>query len=347
MNAIRAGLACSLVSLLAACGGGGGGDAGSTDTGTATPITTGNSYPTARPSTGDWYAYLETTQPTLPAGAGPKERGITHYYKSVEADGSLQRVQWATDLLLSTWRFDASGAIVSSESLGRCDYSSGYRETPPGGTGAGATFTASAVRTCGSATGTPTVVNLTVAGKAEGLERRTTDLGLHDTFKRSQTVTMVAAASGDTTVRSETCWDDVRTGTVVECSATVTVTAKGATAPKSSESRHLRLVAYGRSGQPAVGPAVRRFAGGWTVKFSGADFGTCDNVRVSFAGAISGVCRLGSIPQFVSGNIAGDGSVTAGVSNGAELTGQFSSPMSVTGTWRLGNASGTWTASPL
>jgi hypothetical protein len=89
---------------------------------------------------------------------------------------------------------------------------------------------------------------------------------------------------------------------------------------------------------------VRRFAGTWTVQFSGDDSGRCNSVRVALDGAITGSCSFGrSYP--VSGRITDSGGVTVTVSNGAELTGNAGSPISASGSWKLGNASGSWSAS--
>jgi hypothetical protein len=190
-----------------------------------------------------------------------------------------------------------------------------------------------------------TVDRITVTGKAEGLESRTTALGTFQTSKRSHTITTVLD-SGDTAISNKTCWDDVNTGAIVECESASNTTAKGASAPRSSNTSTLRLVAYGRSGQAPVGPAVRRFAGTWRVQFSGDDSGSCTNVRVALDGTISGTCAFGGTVSFgVTGQIADNGAVTVNVNNGAQLTGTAGTPLAASGTWTLGNLRGSWTAS--
>jgi hypothetical protein len=347
MNAVRAGLACSLVSLLAACGGGGG-DSGTAGT-AAGPVTNTpqNTYPATRPGSGDWYVYANTTQQTLPATAAT-EGTLTRYFRSVASDGAMQRVQTGSDLSQSTRHYDAVGAITSFESATSiCEYNPGYRFVPLPGTAAGTTYTSTTRASCRgrSATSSPTVDTITVAGKAEGLESHTTPLGTFQTFKRSHTITTVYAA-GDTSVTNETCWDDVTSGNVVECQSTSTNTAKGATAPRTSNTAVIRLIAQGRNGQAPQGPAVRRFAGAWTVQFSGDDTGTCSNVRVAADGSLSGACAFGGMVSFgVTGRITDSGAVTVNVDNGAQLIGTAGTPLAASGTWTLGNLRGSWTAS--
>ena len=343
MNAIRAGLACSLVSLLAACGGGGG-EGGTAST--TTPVATQNAYPATVASTGDWYTYASTEQRTSPSGYS-FEFSSTSYVKSVTADGKLQRVDLGDFGSQSTLHYDATGELSSQGDDLSCEYTGGFRRRPLPGAAAGSTFATSTVRTCkfqGSVSDT-TVDNITVTGKAEGLELRTTPLGTFQTFKTSYTST-TTHASGDTNTSIATCWDDVETGVVVECQSTVSFTAKGAAVPRSSSTRVSRLVAYGRSGQAPVGPAVRRFAGTWRVQFSGDDSGSCSSVRVALDGAISGSCTFGgSVSYGVTGRITDSGAVTVNVDNGAQLTGTAGTPLAASGNWTLGNLRGSWTAS--
>lgn len=344
MNAIRAGLACSLVSLLAACGGGG------TDNGSAgtTPaVATQNTYPATRASAGDWYVYRNASQQTLPT-ASTSDYSLTRYFKSVTSEGKLQRVQSSSIGEQFTRHYDTAGEISAVVYPDRnCEYTAGYRFSPLPGAAAGSTYSTSSVGTCRSTGMVPgtTVDRITVTGKADGLESRTTPLGTFQTFKRSHTITTIHA-DGGTATSNETCWDDVNTGAIVECEFTSSSTAKGATAPRSSSSGTLRLVAYGRSGQAPVGPAVRRFAGTWRVQFSGDDSGSCSSVRVALDGAISGSCAFGGTVSYgVTGQIAENGAVTVNVNNGAQLTGTAGTPLAASGNWTLGNLRGSWTAS--
>lgn len=142
-----------------------------------------------------------------------------------------------------------------------------------------------------------------------------------------------------------TCWDDIGTGVMVECTRESSTTSVGATpATLGSNTSRTELVAQGRSGQAPPGPAVRRFAGTWTVQFSGDDSARCDNIRVALDGAITGSCNFG-LNYPVSGRITDSGAVTVTVSNGAELIGSAGSPIGASGSWKLGNASGNWSAS--
>jgi hypothetical protein len=332
MNAIRAGLACSLMSLLAACGGGGG-DGGSTGT---APLS--STYPTSGPTAGDWYSYTQTTQATLPV-ASTTTRHFTRHYSQL-ADGSQSYVETGSDAsaVRVTAVLDGSLAIVSEVG---CTYSPAFRAAPPLGAAAGTSYSSTVTRTCPNAIAAQRVATVNTSGKADGPESHAVALGTLNTFKSTRTVSTSFAADVQRTV--STCWEDMGTGVMVEC-ARQSTTAANATAPAHiSSSSRTELIAYGRSGQAAVGPVVRRFAGGWTVQFSGDDSGRCDSIRVALDGAITGSCNFGqSYP--VSGRITDSGAVTVTVSNGAELTGNAGSPLSASGSWKLGNASGNWVA---
>lgn len=339
MNAIRAGLACSLVSLLAACGGGGG-DSG---TGGSTATPTSSNYPTSGPTAGDWYSYTTTTQATLPSAATTTRHFTRHY--SQAPDGSLSYVETGADATAgrSTSVLDASLAFVSEVG---CTYTPALRTAPPLGAAAGATYSSTVTRNCPNATAAQRVATVNTSGKAEGVEGRAVALGTFNTFKSTRTVTTTFGTEVQKTV--STCWDDLGTGVMIEC-ARQSTTATGATAsPHTSSSSRTELVAYGRMGQPAVGQAARRFAGTWRVQFSGDDSGSCTNVRVALDGAISGSCAFGGTVSFgVTGQIAENGAVTVNVNNGAQLTGTAGTPLAASGTWTLGNARGSWTASHL
>ena len=336
MNAIRAGLACSLVSLLAACGGGGGGDEG-----TGAPLTSSSTYPTAGPTAGDWFSYTQTTQRTVPS-ASTATYNYTRHYGNVAADGSGSYRETSVESAASTTVFDDARATISY--AGGCSYSPAHRAIPPLGAGAGTTYSSSAARACVNVPAQYTSATVTVIGKADGPERRTIPLGTFNTFKHTKTVTNTVPT--DASVSTITCWDDMSTGTTVECTMESKTTPTGATSPSSVSTSRILLAAYGRSGQPAVGPSVRRFAGTWRVQFSGDDTGTCTNVRVAVDGAISGTCAFGGVvPYGVTGQIADNGAVTVNVNNGAQLTGTAGSPLAASGTWKLGNATGSWTAS--
>lgn len=340
MNAIRAGLACSLVSLLAACGGGGGdsGTGGSTGT---TP--TSNNYPTSGPTAGDWYSYTTTTQANLPSAATTTRHFTRHYGRTSE--GMLIYFETAADA--NAWRsvseLDSSLAIVSEVN---CTYTPAFRSAPPLGAPAGTTYSSTVARNCPGAIAVQRVATVNTSGKAEGAESHAVALGVFNTFKSTRTVTTTFGTEFQKTV--STCWEDLATGVMIEC-ARQSTTATGATAPPhTSNSSRTELVAYGRIGQPAVGPAARRFAGTWLVQFSGDDSGSCTNVRVALDGAISGTCAFGGAASFgVTGQIAENGAVTVNVNNGAQLTGTAGTPLAASGTWTLGNARGSWTASHL
>lgn len=331
MNAIRAGLACSLVSLLAACGGGGGGDEGALAT----------TYPSTGPTAGDWYSYTQTTQRTVPS-ASTSTYNYTRLYGSVGADGSGSYRETSAESTVTTTVFDSAKATISYG--GGCSYSPAYRANPPLGASAGTTYSSSAARTCLSVPAQYTSATVAVTGKADGPERHTIPLGTFNTFKHTKTVTSTVPT--ETSVVTMTCWDDMSTGTTVECSMEAKTTPTGATSPSSVSTSRILLAAYGRSGHPAVGPAVRRFAGTWRVQFSGDDSGNCSNVRVAVDGAISGTCAFGGAGSYgVTGQIADNGAVTVNVNNGAQLTGTAGTPLAASGNWTLGNLRGSWTAS--
>ena len=338
MNAIRAGLACSLVSLLAACGGGGGGGG---DAGPGAPLTSSSTYPTTGPTAGDWYSYTQTTQATLPTTTTTTRHFTRHY--SQAADGTLRYVETGADANAgrSTSVLDAALAFTSE---GDCSYSPALRTAPPLGAAAGATYSSTVTRNCPNAIAAQRVATVNVSGKADGPERHAVALGTYSSFKATRTVTTTFGTEVQKTV--STCWDDLGTGVMIECTRQFTAAADATSAPHTSNTSRTELVAYGRSGQSAVGPAVRRFAGTWRVQFTGDDEGTCSSVRVALDGAISGACAFGGTVSFgLTGQIADNGAVTVNVNNGAQLTGTAGTPLAASGNWTLGSLRGSWTAS--
>jgi hypothetical protein len=160
---------------------------------------------------------------------------------------------------------------------------------------------------------------------------------------------VVRTNSAATTTTVESCWADMVTGRTVKCDWTYSTTNAGQSSPSSAGSVAMVLQAYSFRGAAPVGPAVRRFAGYWSVTFSGTGSGKCDNVLIDSNGSISGSCAnlVGggySAPWAITGVVDANGSASITAATGATLTGTFATPTNASGTWVNGAANGSWAA---
>ena len=335
MNSFRAGAACGVVALLAACGGGG------SESDAAKPATA-TTYPASQAAPNDWFFYTQTSQQSIPS-TFVSTRHYTRHYDQGNADGSGSYIETSSDTSpLLEVSFNSSIETVKSLN---CDYSPAFRSAPPVGAASGVAYSKTSTRSCTGTVPALAVSTVSVVGKADGPESRTIPLVTFQTFKYTRTITTMTSL--DTGVTKHTCWDDMATGVTVECLTEFTNTRSGATSPGAAGAGRIVLTAMGRSGQGTVGPAVQRFAGMWRVQFSGDDTGSCDEVRVALDGSVAGSCRFGSLGDSsvsLTGLVGSNGEIKATGNNGAELTGLASSSSVATGSWKLGPASGTWSA---
>jgi hypothetical protein len=341
-------IAMSAAAVLAGCGGGG------SDTAPNNAQTTPEVYPAVKPAAGDWFVYTSTTTPTLPAGQVPTQRTIVRYFPTVNVDGSLTRIDTASSVIPRAQRvFDANKAIVSVASASsQCSFVNPYRSAPPLASKVGDTYTANSTQFCTAVpSGAASQLAIAITGSSVAIEDRTIPLGTFRTFKYTQTTVSTSAASTVTNV--ESCWTDMVSGQTVECTTTSQTVPAGQSVVTASGSTSFRLESYSFNHQAAVGSAAQRFAGAWNVLLAGAVTGDCLNLSVAGDGQMSGTCRLlvspgvygASFPVTGAVNAAGTATMTA--TNGATISGAFSSPVSAGGTWQSGAAAGTWTASHL
>ena len=347
MKRIHALTTLVVVTSLTACGGGGSDSSPSTP---STPVNT-NAYPTATPTSGDWFVYTSSVNPTLPAGATPTERTITRHFRVVNGDGSLTRADTTSTFnSLASIAFNSSGALVSYTSgTLLCSYAPAYRSNPPRTSVIGDTYSANSSESCATQpNGTATVRTLSANGTNQPAESKTISIGTFSTFKYSQT--LLTSSATDVTTTLETCWIDRNTGRTVECTSTYSRVPIGQTTATSSGTTTFRLEGYSFAGQTPIGAAVRRFAGYWNVTFAGTSIGDCSNLLIDINGQISGSCRFLTsagvyTPTFtVSGSVAASGAATLTATTGASMSGTFTNPGAANGNWLNTGASGTWTA---
>ena len=336
--------------VLTACGGGG---SDSSQAGSPPAGANPNAYPSVAPFKGDYFVYTSTTTPTLPTGQAPAQRTVSRDVQSVSADGAFVRLDTFSAVSPSTIRNYAADGNETSRitTASRCDFTPGYRNTPPRGSVVGDKFTSSSKQTCTAQPGGGvTSVELVESGTVLAAESRTVAVGTFDTIKFEHTTTSTSATGVTTTL--ETCWVDKLSGRAVECTSTFSTTPSGQTTPTSAGTTAFVLTTYSFNGAAPVGPAERRFAGAWSVSFAGSSGGSCATLLVDGSGNASGTCQFtgsagASTPFAVTGTVKANGAaaVAAGTaSTGASLVGTFSSPSTANGTWVNGSLSGTWTA---
>lgn len=303
-------------------------------------------YPAVQYTSGDWYLYESTRTNTLPS-VSTTNYSYVREFRAGSAE-QYQRILTYSDpaMRLTSQAYSSGGLLSSLSNTSNCTYSPPYRSPPPPGNTVGQAYSMTSTQSCVppvSGSGTPSTSTSTVNGSINAIEERTVPAGTFQTFKytmQSQSVSTTGISAA-----TETCWIDASTGHTVECSSSSTFTPANTSSLSSSSSFVMRMVAYGAGGRAPVGDAVRRFAGAWTASLSGDDSGTCSSVIISASGAISASCTSTAAGAFtLTGNVSADGTATAVASNGASLTGSFTSPSTGSGTWRNGTLSGTWSA---
>ena len=344
-----AGLAMLAIVLagLSACGGGGG-SAG--DTPTAQPLST--TYPSVKPTVGDYYIFTATSTVTTPTGTAPTTSTSVRTYPTVNSDGSYTRAVTGASIKQAR-DYAADGKVTTSTSTSQqCVYSPGYLISPPAGTAVGQAYSGTTGQTCTfTGSSVPSTSTLSTNGTADAIESVTTVAGTFRAFK--QTATYVTTTNGYVSTTVETCWTDMVLGRTVKCSTSYSTVQPDLTVVSAGSSVS-ELTAYSVAGAAPVGSTLPRFVGSWRVNFAGAATGNCGSVSVTTAGVIntSACVRTNSsgsvIGNFtVSGSVDVNGVVTATGSDGSSFAGSLTSPTAGTGTWVNGSMSGTWTASHL
>ena len=158
--------------VLTACGGGG---SDSSQAGSPPAGANPNAYPSVAPFKGDYFVYTSTTTPTLPTGQAPAQRTVSRDVQSVAADGAFVRLDTFSAVSPSTIRNYAADGNETSRitTASRCDFTPGYRNTPPRGSVVGDKFTSSSKQTCTAQPGgAVTSVELVESGTVLAAESR-------------------------------------------------------------------------------------------------------------------------------------------------------------------------------
>lgn len=323
------------VIVLAACGGGGDGSPVTQGTGSV-PFRSGDSLSYARtstpasPSTGAQTAYLFTRTVNEVRGDGSTRIILTQSngvpWQDYSQDADLQELSWVSGSTscTNTPKIDGPGATLT---LGKA-------------------WDITYTRTCVTSTTSVSTTENT-KGSVVGQEPITTNAGTFDTWKLVYVHTTRQATS--VTVRNYTCWRDKALNRTVSCDWTSVTTANGSNVATAASSETQRLSSIQVASYGASRPSPERFAGEWRLDWSGSNSGRC-TISVAASGAISGRCDP-SVAPFVTSSLVGtvdaNGTIRASISTGATITGNFSSPVSASGTWTNTGVSGTWTAGHL
>jgi len=290
-----------------------------------------NAFPSVRRNVGEYFVYMVMRDQS---SSTPAVYTYTVTPTAVAQDGSYTVVEtYSKDWKLSTYMYDSGYAeSFYSEGTYSCNYTPSYRAAPPLTVQAGDVYSASSTSSC-IQSGTSTTTALSVNGTAVGPEIHTTALGSFSAFKWTN-AKVSTPQGGPTETTNSTCWTDEASGRLIECDY--------ATSGSPSGTRSETLIAYSYKGQ-THGAIIMRFAGYWTVNYTGSGSGSC-NVVVDVSGSMSGSCTSSQGAFTVTGTVDSAGNMAASGSNGASLSGTMTSPTAGSGSWTNTGASGTWTA---
>jgi hypothetical protein len=330
--------AVAVIATLSACGGGG----SSTSGNSAQNSDLSNTFPNITPKAGDYYVFQET----ITAGAGftaptPSVFNFTRIYASsapiVRTDLSGRSDGTSTNFEKSTRNFDATNKETGyTFGTTSCSYSPAWSFAPAAGAPANSTFSATSVRTCGTA-----VDNFAATGNAVGLEEIMTAAGSFKAFKYTATRTQKNSTTEFITVG--TFWQDAVTGRLVKYVMTTKSSAVGSTVITGDNTFTGEVISYSAGALGATTVTVKRFSGGWTVPFTGSATGSCTMV-VAATGAITGSCSGSGGISTASGSVTDAGAISVNLTDGSRITGNLTSAGAGNGTWSNGTATGTWTA---
>jgi hypothetical protein len=321
--------------VLSACGGGGGTP--------VAPVTLANVYPLVTPTVGDYWLFQETV--TTGAGTPLPTPSVYTYARTYTNSNPIVRVDLdsrsdatSSNFLKATRTFDIDQKEVSNViGTTNCTYAPAYSVAPSKGALPNSTFSLTSVRTCSSGT----TDNFSVTGTAVGLEDVTVAAGTFKAFKYTSTRLIKNVTNESTSVG--TYWTDGVTGRVVKFVLNVKGNLPGSTVVTSDVTYTTEAIAYSAQGLGATAAPVKRFAGAWTVPFSGTASGTC-SMQVASTGTISGSCNGTGGSSTVSGTVTDAGLVAVQLTDGSRISGSLTSPGAGTGIWVNGTASGTWNA---
>ncbi|MBI1890295.1 MAG: hypothetical protein HYS18_06610 [Burkholderiales bacterium] len=302
------------------------------------------------PTQGDAYTFDYTF---TPAGSTTSNYIFTRHFQSVYSDGAATYTQSFTDPALNSTNasYNSYGGVLNTNSsvnnngiTGTCVYSPGLR-----GVNApyyvGKAWNNSATATCNGSS-----YAFTNKGSITALESLTVPAGTFTAYKEVFTISSTQSGVSTPTTYSTvyTCWRDATLGQRIKCQWTYNSTPYGSSTTTQHSASSITLGNYSASGFAGSTNNVIRFAGSWSVSFSGTESGTCSSLTVTTLGNISGTCT-GSLSGTVqaTGTVTSTGSTTVVLGtagNGATFSGQIN-PYSGSGIWSNTNGgSGTWTA---
>jgi len=330
--------------FLTACGGGGG---------NPSPVVPAG--PGLVPALGDFYSYQEQATQAYTANNVTTPASATVWYVDVTSatggDGSWidTRVQEPPAATRMDRSFSADGGLTSvTDAKCRKSYTAPYYASQKN-LAVGASWVSTGVRSGSADCTNPQVRNATQfssSGTVLAQESVSVAAGTFNSFKLSisEKITFF-----DQTVQTITAthWIDADSHRLLKSSEQMSYTySNGATL---TEQHTTQLVGYNAGKTRGQRLNVERFAGPWSGSYSGSYSGNCSG-EIYTDGRLDASCGGGAFA--VHGTIDASGKInfalSAGGQTGPVFSGQFDSPLTITGTWTSGDGgSGTWTLNHL
>jgi hypothetical protein len=354
-------LACA---TLAACGGGSDSPAATAPAATDSPAPSTTAIPKAVVSAGTYFTYTSTTTPVLPSTGAVTQSVQTRFILNDRApDGSYTRTDTIetsgtqTRVINNAQEITSYNSVQTANSSGvSCTSDKPIVAGPRPGSEVGQDTTSTLTETCTytSANIPTTTFTSTETLSNKGIESITTPAGtfraMRYTLARTSTSSGIGVTSTTTTSTGQG-WIDMTTGRLVKAETESKSGPAGSTTITSARYNVFQLEGYAIGGVNPTGNVTQRFAGQWTVAFSGNTTGDCaSGLKVAANGAITGTCRFvqnATLTNFeVSGSVGADGTASFKTTTGAikTITGTFASPTKASGTWTDGSLSGSWSA---
>lgn len=288
-------------------------------------------------SAGDSITYLYTsTSQGIGQVVGPQGYR-TRYFTAVTPEGSYQ----------DQTSYQQAGSMVNQRNINNdrqvlSTYTNSNQSTctytQPNTFGknlsVGLTFDISSSYSCTNSTG----YSVRTKGSVVSSELKSIPVGKFDSYKVVYTTTYSSISSDFSWVNSYTCWYGKFINEQIACDWEY-VNNTGSSYVASFSIVGLSIANYSDSK-----PTVARFAGSWSLEWSGSNSGACD-ITVGSSGSIIGTCPGGVA---VSGSIDVNGAVTVSTLSGATIgIGNATSTISANGTWTNASEFGTWKATHL
>ncbi|NDY90796.1 hypothetical protein [Ideonella livida] len=190
-----------------------------------------------------------------------------------------------------------------------------------------------------------TALSVTGSGRIIALETVSGTAGSFQAVRYALNEMEFNSAASTYTQRSATCLRDTVMGIVLSCTTREAVTTEVG-GPAVVTTLQTDLIGFKVADHPASVSTVARFAGVWSLDYTGSDTGECASLRVDADGLVSATCASDLSGDFtLAGTVSSNGAFSATTSHGRNFSGTFSSPSTATGNW-LGTvgAVGAWSA---